>query len=457
MWRGATGRSLPRIGAAGGAAAGAARLHGSGGVRGPGSLPLTSNGKVDRKALPTPDLQSSNPDEFVASNTQMETALASIWRQALGVDCIGLHDNFFELGGHSLLAVRVIGEINRTMKSHLNVPVFFSNPTIKGLVRVLEENHHVAPGPQLVPLQPGHGGAPLYIIGAAPGVVRTVQLMGSDRAVFAIDVPMPEEWRRPIPAVGAAMLPTIEQLGALCGELLRAHAGSTPCVVAGYSFGGNIAFEAVRALQRAGGNVAFVLLLDAHASIWGGVTPGTAWRSLLWIWRGVRTGTASDTSHVNRLSDAARYSWRLLRWLLARMPRAMKSSGKRLTSYFDKEGIPIDNLVLNRSVRMVGSLYRPRSLDASGVLFVRGFPARKCCPATISPMDGAACSSEASLSSTLREIMPRWWRTKTPRHWRSRSNQRSTDGTWAKRRQAPIEGRTSSKCGVEMPSVKENA
>src|ERR1700723_2689166 len=46
----------------------------------------------------------------------------------------------------------------------------------------------------------------------------------------------------------------------------------------------------------------------------GGVTPETAWRSLLWIWRGVTTGTASDTSYVYRLSDAARYSWRLLRW-----------------------------------------------------------------------------------------------------------------------------------------------
>ena len=70
-------------------------------------FPLTPNGKVDRKALPRPDLQSSNAAEFAPPEHRRWKRL---WRasgaEALGVQRVGLHDNFFELGGHSLLAVR---------------------------------------------------------------------------------------------------------------------------------------------------------------------------------------------------------------------------------------------------------------------------------------------------------------------------------------------------------------
>ena len=179
---------------------------------------------------------------------------------------MGRKDNFFDLGGNSLLAVRVLGEINKTLKMHLNVPTFFQNPTIERLARVLEQKHHVRLEPTLVTLQPGHTGLPLYFIDAGPVEYRIAQLIGEDRAIFAIDVPMPSEWRHAIAVADRAALPTIEQLGALYGEVLRAHAGSSPCVVAGYSFWGKVAFEAARALQRAGGNVAVVVLLDAVRS-----------------------------------------------------------------------------------------------------------------------------------------------------------------------------------------------
>ena len=79
---------------------------------------------------------------------------------------------------------------------------------------------------------------------------------------------MPVEWHHAITAEDQATLPTIEQLGAYYGDILRAHAGSSPCVIAGYSLGGKIAFEAAQALQRAGGNVGLVLLLDARRVQW---------------------------------------------------------------------------------------------------------------------------------------------------------------------------------------------
>ena len=73
-------------------------------------FPLTPNGKVDRKAFPRPEFQSSNPTEFAPPETETQKALAGIWRETLGVQRLGLHDNFFEVGGHSLLAVRIIAK-----------------------------------------------------------------------------------------------------------------------------------------------------------------------------------------------------------------------------------------------------------------------------------------------------------------------------------------------------------
>ena len=70
------------------------------------SLPLTSNGKIDRRALPKPDLDSTQLEKFVAPRSPIEEMLAQIWTQVLKIEQVGIHDNFFELGGHSLLATQ---------------------------------------------------------------------------------------------------------------------------------------------------------------------------------------------------------------------------------------------------------------------------------------------------------------------------------------------------------------
>ncbi|MCG1019997.1 phosphopantetheine-binding protein, partial [Mycetohabitans sp. B4] len=69
--------------------------------------PLTSNGKLDRRVLPAPDDDSLAHQAYEAPQGELETTLASIWAELLGVECVGRHDSFFALGGHSLLAVRL--------------------------------------------------------------------------------------------------------------------------------------------------------------------------------------------------------------------------------------------------------------------------------------------------------------------------------------------------------------
>jgi len=104
------------------------------------ALPLTTNGKIDTKALPAPDEdQFLNTHQFVTPESHLEKKLAEIWSEILGVDQIGIHDNFFHLGGHSLMAIQVVHRINQAFKVDLSVRNIFEDPTIAGLALVVEE------------------------------------------------------------------------------------------------------------------------------------------------------------------------------------------------------------------------------------------------------------------------------------------------------------------------------
>ncbi len=93
-------------------------------------MPLTPNGKIDRKALPVPDHQRPELDAaYTAPRTPVERALTAIWSDLLDIDPIGIHDNFFQLGGHSLLATQVTSRIRKTLGIDLPVRTLFSNPT----------------------------------------------------------------------------------------------------------------------------------------------------------------------------------------------------------------------------------------------------------------------------------------------------------------------------------------
>ncbi|MCG6136134.1 MAG: amino acid adenylation domain-containing protein [Nostoc sp. LLA-1] len=103
------------------------------------ALPVTPNGKVDRHALPAPDLtQLLQKSDFVPASTPLEQMLVSIWAEILGIDQLGIHDNFFDLGGHSLLATQLISRIRQIL--HLDLPLrcLFEAPTIAELASVIQ-------------------------------------------------------------------------------------------------------------------------------------------------------------------------------------------------------------------------------------------------------------------------------------------------------------------------------
>jgi hypothetical protein len=94
------------------------------------AIPLTPNGKVDRRALPNPEDETDA--EYVAPRTPLEEALAAIWQELLGVDRVGVHDDFFSLGGHSLLATQAVIRI-RAAIGDVPLHAIFNAPTVAAL------------------------------------------------------------------------------------------------------------------------------------------------------------------------------------------------------------------------------------------------------------------------------------------------------------------------------------
>ncbi|WP_438712754.1 amino acid adenylation domain-containing protein [Aquimarina muelleri] len=102
------------------------------------AMPLTSNGKLDRKSLPDPDTTELSTKEYVAPRTQTELRLVAIWQELLGVEQIGIYDNFFELGGHSLLATRLVSMIRKEFEIEIIIKDVFEFVKIEELSTYLE-------------------------------------------------------------------------------------------------------------------------------------------------------------------------------------------------------------------------------------------------------------------------------------------------------------------------------
>ncbi len=100
-------------------------------------LPLTANGKVDRKALPEPDGSLITGAEFEETRNETEAKLVEIWREVLGVDKIGINDNFFELGGHSLKAISLAAKIHKIFDVEVPLSEIFKLLTVKGIAEYI--------------------------------------------------------------------------------------------------------------------------------------------------------------------------------------------------------------------------------------------------------------------------------------------------------------------------------
>ncbi|HEX6340650.1 amino acid adenylation domain-containing protein, partial [Umezawaea sp.] len=122
------------------------------------ALPVTSNGKVDRRALPAPDL-AADAATYRAPRTPVEHRVCRIWADVLGVPRVGLDDNFFELGGDSILSIRVVSRLRAELDAPVSPRVLFSSPTVARLVEAVAAE--TGAGEDVIPRVPRGGVLPL--------------------------------------------------------------------------------------------------------------------------------------------------------------------------------------------------------------------------------------------------------------------------------------------------------
>ncbi|MFA6231850.1 MAG: amino acid adenylation domain-containing protein [Rhodanobacter sp.] len=122
------------------------------------ALPLTTHGKLDRAALPAPDMSGQIQSQHESPRTPLQESLAAIWMQVLKLERVGIKDNFFALGGHSLLATRVVAQARDSLHVELPLRFLFEAPTIAELsarIEVLQREQQGLPLPPLMPRAPG--------------------------------------------------------------------------------------------------------------------------------------------------------------------------------------------------------------------------------------------------------------------------------------------------------------
>jgi amino acid adenylation domain-containing protein len=218
-------------------------------------FPLSSNGKVDRRALRSAAAGGDPAHELRGPRSPAESKMAAIWREVLGISAVGVDQDFFALGGTSARVLELRARAERAFGVELPLRAFFETPTIERLVESLGRPDH-PDAPIVVTLRRGAPGAPpLHCVRGIEAYQDLALALEDDRPVLGIHVPTRYSPRGDAPRI-------IVDLGSRYAEAIRRHQPEGPYHLAGMSFGGLIAYEAARQLEAAGHRVAVVAVLD---------------------------------------------------------------------------------------------------------------------------------------------------------------------------------------------------
>jgi thioesterase domain-containing protein/acyl carrier protein len=226
------------------------------------AIPLSANGKVDRRALERMDVTITSGLEYVAPRYDTEGQLVEMWAEVLKLapEKIGVNDNFFELGGHSLSAVQLMAKLNRRFKQLLPLAVMFTAPNIAALAKLIASENATSVD-ILVPIQPHGDAPPIFAVPGAGGNVLSLQPLSR-----MLGIQQPFYGLQAIGLDGKTLpLTSVEQTAKANVAALKKVQPLGPYGLIGHSYGGVVAYEMARILLEQEEEISFLILLDSIA------------------------------------------------------------------------------------------------------------------------------------------------------------------------------------------------
>jgi amino acid adenylation domain-containing protein len=218
-------------------------------------LPLTATGKLDRENLPAPSARSASGG-FQLPRDTLELGMARIWEEILDRRPVGVRDDFFAIGGHSLLAVRLLAKVEATWGARLPLAALFQGPTVEQMASLLRGPSRRRPRCPLIPIQPRGDEPALFCVHPVGGTVLCYsglsKHLGMEQPFFGLEALGVEGDRDP--------LTTVEAMASAYLNAVRKERPRGPYRLAGWSFGGLVAFEMARRLRREGEETALALI-----------------------------------------------------------------------------------------------------------------------------------------------------------------------------------------------------
>ncbi len=239
------------------------------------TLPLNANGKVDRTRLPVPERvvdRASSESVLVPPGTPLEAQLAAIWEDVLDVRPIGATDDFFELGVSSITAARLFDRIEREIGAKLPLSPLFAAPTVRKLAALIESGDGRRRATSLVPIQPLGSKTPIFCVHGGAGTILHFQplakRLGETQPFYGLQM-------KGLYGDAAPHL-NVEAMARHYVREIKTVQLAGPFVLAGYCFGGIVAFEMARQLELRGERVTLLILLNAatpayvrtHGPVW---------------------------------------------------------------------------------------------------------------------------------------------------------------------------------------------
>ncbi len=244
-------------------------------------FPLTATMKVNRKRLPAPENTRLSPtDTFIAPEGAFEVMIAELWQDLLGLQRISAEDDFFALGGHSIIAVKMMAQLEQKTGQKIPLSSLLENATVRRLAALVADEERVAKAASssLVPIRKEGRKTPLFLVhGAGLHVLMFQTLaehMDADQPLYALQARGMDGQQDP--------LDKMEEIAAHYIEEILAAVPDGPYALAGYSFGGLIAFEMAKQLKARGKKVDMLAMFDTiiHQSITGENTSYSYYKKL---------------------------------------------------------------------------------------------------------------------------------------------------------------------------------